>query len=90
MLVLASCSGVSIGIPIGGVTVGTTVSTSGEVGVGASGRAGSIGVSGKADQHPGFADVPDDDSAKDHISADEPDSARLAENSDNSSDDGKE
>jgi len=90
MLVLASCSGVSIGLPIGGVMVGTTVSTGGEVGVGASSRGGSIGVSGKADQHPGFADVPDDDTAKDHVSEDEHDSAQLAENSDSSSDEGKE
>jgi len=80
MLALAACSGVSIGIPIGGVTVGTTVTSGGEVGVGASSRAGSIGMSGKADPHPGFADVPDD----------APDSAQLAENSDSSSDEGKE
>jgi len=64
-LAIAGCSGVSIGIPIGGVMIGTTVSTGGDVGVGASTSAGSVGVSGKSDAHPGFADVPDDAPATD-------------------------
>jgi len=63
MLGLAGCAGVSIGVPIGGVTIGTTVMGNGGVAVGASTRGGSVGMSGRARSHPAFEDVPEDDKA---------------------------
>ncbi len=65
MLWLAGCAGVSIGVPVGGVTIGTTVMGNGGVAVGASTRSGSIGMSGRARSNQAFEDVPEDDSSSD-------------------------
>ncbi|MDX8408409.1 MAG: hypothetical protein R8L58_08495 [Mariprofundaceae bacterium] len=71
---LAGCAGVSIGVPIGGVSIGTTVMANGGVAVGASTRGGSIGMSGRARSNPAFEDVPEgassDDDAEDRVDDD--------------------